>query len=151
MLQIKREAESQGLVTWIMNVESSKGQCSCSCCGCCCHAMRIVTDFNVPGSMAPAHFLPRFDQAKCVRCGKCARNCPMRALGVEPDTNLPQHRVERCIGCGLCVVACGDRRAVAMEAVPDYKLPYRSWFSWLLHTGPTMAHGAWNVWRSRRQ
>ena len=45
-LDIKREAESHGLVNWIMNVESTKGQCSCSCCGCCCHAMRTVNEFS---------------------------------------------------------------------------------------------------------
>ena len=48
-----------------------------------------------------------------------------------------KHLRERCIGCGLCVVACGDRRAVAMEPVPDYKLPYKSWFSYQFHS-----HGA---------
>ena len=31
LLDIKRNAESHGLVTWIMNVESTSGQASCSC------------------------------------------------------------------------------------------------------------------------
>ncbi len=71
-LEIKREAESHGLVTWLMNVQSPKGQASCSCCGCCCHAFRAVNEFNAPGYMAPAHFLPRFDDSQCNFCGKCA-------------------------------------------------------------------------------
>ena len=33
-LAIKREAEARGMVNWMMNVASSKGQYSCSCCGC---------------------------------------------------------------------------------------------------------------------
>jgi Pyruvate/2-oxoacid:ferredoxin oxidoreductase delta subunit len=149
VLAIKREAESHGLVTWIMNAEAAKGQASCSCCGCCCHAMRMVTEFNVPGVMAPAHFLPRFDPARCTFCGQCARNCPMGALEMDARRRTRQHRGARCIGCGLCVVACGDRRAVAMEPVPDYRLPYRSWFAYQLHTTAGLFRNAWTVWRSR--
>ena len=82
-LEIKREAESHGLVNWMMNVESPRGQCSCSCCGCCCHALRAVNEFNAPGFIAPPHFLPRLDPAKCVSCGRCAKNCPMGAIIVD--------------------------------------------------------------------
>jgi Fe-S-cluster-containing hydrogenase component 2 len=60
-----------------------------------------------------------------------------------------QHRRARCIGCGLCVVACGDRRAVAMEPVPDYTLPYRSWFTYQLRAIAGIFKSAWTVWRSR--
>jgi Pyruvate/2-oxoacid:ferredoxin oxidoreductase delta subunit len=149
VLEIKREAESHGLVTWIMNAEAARGQASCSCCGCCCHAMRMVTEFNAPGVMAPAHFLPRFDAARCTYCGQCARNCPMGALEMDVHLRTRQHRAARCIGCGLCVVACGDRRAVAMEPVPDYKVPYQSWFAFQVHATAGMVRNAWTVWRRR--
>jgi Pyruvate/2-oxoacid:ferredoxin oxidoreductase delta subunit len=149
VLEIKREAESHGLVTWIMNAESAKGQASCSCCGCCCHAMRMVNEFNAPGVMAPAHFLPRFDVAKCTYCGRCARTCPMGALIVDVHQRERKYLAARCIGCGLCVVACGDRRAVAMEPIPDYQLPYQSWFAYQVHTTAGMVKNAWNVWRGR--
>jgi Pyruvate/2-oxoacid:ferredoxin oxidoreductase delta subunit len=149
VLEIKREAESQGLVTWIMNVESSKGQASCSCCGCCCHAMRVVNEFNVPGMMAPAHFLPQFDDAKCTYCGKCARACPMGALAIDLRQRSRLHLTERCIGCGLCAVACADRGAIAMEPVPGYKLPYKSWFAYQFAATTTMLTGAWRAWRRR--
>ncbi len=79
-LEIKREAESHGMVNWMMNVASSKGQSSCSCCGCCCHALRAVNEFNAPGFIAPPHFLPQFDLNKCSFCGKCAKACPMGAI-----------------------------------------------------------------------
>ncbi len=149
VLEIKREAESHGLVSWIINVESTKGQVSCSCCGCCCHAFRTVSEFNVPGAVAPPHFVPRFDPAQCSFCGRCAASCPMGAIVVDPAAKTHQRRAERCIGCGLCAVACERRKAVAMEPVPDYRLPYRSWFSLLAHTAPSMLRGVWRAWRSR--
>jgi ferredoxin len=96
-LEIKREAESHGIVNWMMNVASSKGQSSCSCCGCCCLAMRSVNEFNAPAFFAPPHFLPQFDRIKCAYCGKCAKNCPMGAISVDVRAKTLSHRVERCI------------------------------------------------------
>ena len=87
-LEIKREAESHGMVNWMMNVQSTRGQCSCSCCGCCCHAMRMVNEFNAPGLSAPPHFLPRLDGARCTHCGKCAQELP-------DGRDRRRHRAER--------------------------------------------------------
>ncbi len=149
LLDIKREAEAHGMVNWIMNVASTKGQCSCSCCGCCCHAMRSISEFNVPGMIAPPHFLPRFDATRCVHCGRCATACPMAALAVDAKQKSWQHRQERCIGCGLCALACTAKRAIVMEPVPDYKLPYKSWFALLSRSVPQMLTTAWKVHRQR--
>jgi Na+-translocating ferredoxin:NAD+ oxidoreductase subunit B len=148
-IEIKREAESHGLVNWMMNVRSSKGQCSCSCCGCCCHAFRMVNEFNAPGSIAPPHFLPRLDASKCSYCGKCAMNCPMAAIVVDTQHKTYRHLRERCIGCGLCVVACDRQRALAMEPVPDYQLPYRSWYSLIAQSLPRTLWGSWKLSRRR--
>lgn len=150
ILDIKKEAEAHGLVTWVMNTVSAKSQISCSCCGCCCHAMRVVSEFSAPGSLAPAHFRPTFDLARCTFCGKCARACPMAALRVDVRGKTHHRLVERCIGCGLCVPACDKAHAIAMEPAPDYKMPYRSFFSMLAWTTPAKLYGAFKVWRRRR-
>ncbi len=149
LLQIKREAESHGLVTWVMNVESARGQASCSCCGCCCKAMRVVSEFNVPGMMAPPHFMPRFDSAACTHCGKCAKACPMGAITVDLAEKTLNHQPARCIGCGLCMLGCEKQHAISIEPVPDYRLPYKSWFSMLMRNAPGMLRTSWKVWRSR--
>jgi Pyruvate/2-oxoacid:ferredoxin oxidoreductase delta subunit len=148
-LEIKREAEAHGMVNWMMNVESTKGQSSCSCCGCCCHAMRSVSEFSSPGMIAPPHFIPRLDPAKCIYCGKCAKACPMAALVVDLKQKTYHRLAERCIGCGLCVLACDRQKALVMEPVPDYRLPYRSWFSLIAHAAPGMVRTSWKVWRQR--
>jgi Pyruvate/2-oxoacid:ferredoxin oxidoreductase delta subunit len=149
-LQIKREAESHQLVNWMMNVQSTKGQCSCSCCGCCCHAMRAVNEFNAPGLIAPPHFIPKLEAAKCTSCGKCAKSCPMGAITVDTLNKTYHYQQERCVGCGLCVLACDAQHALAMNPVPDYRLPYGSWFSLLTHAAPGMLATSWKVWRERR-
>jgi Na+-translocating ferredoxin:NAD+ oxidoreductase subunit B len=150
VLEIKREAESHGMVNWMMNVESTRGQCSCSCCGCCCHALRGVNEFNAPGFIAPPHFLPRLDATKCTCCGKCAKRCPMGAIAVDMRQRTQQQLRERCVGCGLCVLACDRQRALVMEPVPDYKLPYRSWYSLIAHSTPGMLLTSWKLWRQRK-
>lgn len=149
VLDIKREAEAHGMVTWIINVESTKSQASCSCCGCCCKAMRTVNEFGVPGMMAPPHFMPRFDRAACVHCGRCAKSCPMGAITVDTQAKTLVHQPGRCIGCGLCLLACGTAKAISLEPVPQFRLPYRSWLSLLLHNAPATLATTWRVWRGR--
>ncbi len=118
-LEIKAEAEASGLVTWIVDNDPKYGGTSCSCCGCCCAFMRSISEFNMPGWIAPPHFMPRVDYERCNFCGKCALACPMGAVTVAIN-NTYVHDPRRCIGCAQCAVACAEK-AIDMEAVPDYQ------------------------------
>jgi len=109
----------------------------------------MINEFNAPGSIAPAHFLPQLDAAKCVYCGRCATNCPMGAIVVDQRQKTLRHLRERCIGCGLCVLACERQHALKMEPAPDYQLPYRSWFSLIAHALPGALKTSWDIWRTR--
>ncbi len=149
VLEAKREAESHGLVSFVLNVESTRGQVSCSCCGCCCKAMRTMTEFNAPSLVAPPHFLPQFDPARCTYCGKCAAACPMGAMTIHLRDGSRGHAAHRCIGCGLCAVACPQPSTITMEPVPDYRRPYGSWFSLVAHSAPAMLRNVWKAWRRR--
>lgn len=120
-LDIKAEAEASGLVTWITNEDPRLGGTSCSCCGCCCHLMRRVSEFNMPGRIAPPHFTPKVDFKRCNFCGKCALACPMGAVTVDIVNNTYVHDPNRCIGCAQCAVACSKLKAIEMIAVPDYQ------------------------------
>lgn len=118
-LEIKAEAEASGLVTWIDACDPSIGGTSCSCCGDCCHFMRRISEFNVPASLAPPHFIPRVDSEKCNCCGKCALACPMGAVTVDVVNSQYTWNAHRCIGCAQCAAACSKAKAIEMAAVPD--------------------------------
>lgn len=118
-LEIKAEAEANGLVTWIDACDPSIGGTSCSCCGDCCHFMRRISEFNVPASIAPPHFIPQVDSEKCNSCGKCALACPMGAVTVDVVNSQYTWTAHRCIGCAQCVAACNKTKAIQMIAVPD--------------------------------
>jgi len=156
-LEIKREAESHGMVNWMMNVRDARGQSSCSCCGCCCHALRMINEFSSPGGIAPPHFMPRLDAARCVACGRCARVCPMGAIVVDleamkktPPVVPWRHLRERCSGCGLCTVACGQQQALRMTPARGFRLPYRNWYSLIAHAMPGILRTNWRLKRERR-
>ena len=152
VLEIKAEAEKEGLVTWMMNEESGKlSNATCSCCGCCCDALRTVSDFSQPGLIAPPHFMPGLDAASCVNCGDCRKACPMGALVAmgEGAAGWTEHRPQRCIGCGLCVMAC-PRKARSMREVPGYRKPPGSMPAYLARYTFNALSNGYNVWRSRR-
>lgn len=153
VLEVKAEAEREGLVTWMMADDGAKSfRCSCSCCGCCCGALRQVTQFNAPGFVAPPHYMPRIDLSSCVHCGKCAEACPMGAMEVsgEGEAKARVHKSERCIGCGLCVVACG-KGALSLREVEGYREPPRSFLSYVVRDGRNYAINGFKVWRERRR
>lgn len=131
VLEIKKAAEAQGLVTWVGNADSIAGSnVSCSCCGCCCYMLRLITQFSVPAMIAPPHFLPRHDTSRCRTCGACALVCQTGALSVDTTLKTRTYNRTRCIGCGLCVTACGHA-AVQLEVVPERKRPPHSVLAYL--------------------
>lgn len=153
VLAIKAAAEKEGLVTWMVNEESGKYTSAlCSCCGCCCGALRTVTEFNAPGLIAPPHFMPRIDEEKCTLCESCAQVCPMGALIMtgEGDESRLIHKTERCIGCGLCAVAC-PTDALEMREVPDYRKPPSGWGTYFARYFPAVISNWYGVWSSRRR
>lgn len=149
ILALKRQAEETGCVTWINNDVGGvpRGNSSCSCCGCCCHAMRSITQFNAPGLISPPRFIPEPVVSLCVSCGKCVRICPMGALSLN-GRKVSLDRA-RCIGCGLCVRSCSFK-AFALKENPLPAKHTASLAGVFFDLVPGYLYNAFRVWMKRK-
>ena len=148
IIEIKHNAEDHGCVSWMMNDPGGlhRGNSSCSCCGCCCHFMRGITQFNAPGFVSRPHFLPSLDNEVCIKCGKCFQACPMDAW--EMVNGLPVFDPVRCIGCGLCVLAC-PVGAMSLKPVNTGDDHTPGWFTYFMDIVPGYIVNSFSIWLKR--
>lgn len=79
----------------------------------------------------------RLDTEKCIRCGGCVDECPIRVLEMGPRG--PRVRIRPCIACGHCVAVCPtgaidnvNAPHAGPEAIEPAELPERSKAAYLL-------------------
>jgi len=120
-MEAKLLAAEEGLVNMVDNFRDPT--MVCSCCGCCCEALRVINKFNAPNLIIQSHFETTVDAEKCKGCKTCEKICPMHAIEVKGKTAVVDYR--RCIGCGVCVSKCRNR-ALSLQARSDYKPPAES-------------------------
>lgn len=58
----------------------------------------------------------KVDRSLCIRCGECARACPVDAIHLSVEDNSPFV----CIHCGRCVAFC-PHSCLALSDVPERK------------------------------
>jgi Fe-S-cluster-containing dehydrogenase component len=58
----------------------------------------------------------KVDRSLCIRCGECARACPVDAIHLSSVDNSPYV----CIHCGRCVAFC-PHSCLALNDVPERK------------------------------
>jgi ferredoxin len=48
------------------------------------------------------------DQSKCIHCGTCFKNCPVKAIDKNKvdDTDVYTIDPKKCISCGTCIKNC---------------------------------------------
>jgi electron transport complex protein RnfB len=153
VIEIKAEAEGDGMVTWFKNQDGGKfGNVACSCCSCCCGIMRTISQFNAPGLVAPPHFIPIVDATKCTSCGKCALACPVKAISLVEDGQDKRllFKQTHCIGCGLCLRACPNKTR-SLQEVPGYNEPPTGWLAYFRKYWVNYANDVLGVSNSRRK
>jgi MinD superfamily P-loop ATPase len=70
---------------------------------------------KISGSEPVFTLVPKIDEAKCTRCGKCAELCAYNAIAVLGEHVLTFH--ELCHGCGACSYLCPEK-AISEEERP---------------------------------
>ncbi len=84
----------------------------CNCCGCCCEALQAARKFSPMQPVATTNYMPKVNHDKCIKCGKCARVCPILAISMkegQAEDNGKKHPEidgEICLGCGVCARNC---------------------------------------------
>jgi len=58
---------------------------------------------------------PVIDHEICTGCGRCIKNCPMKAL--TPGNEIPEFNYEECITCMCCSEMCLEK-AIKLENSP---------------------------------
>lgn len=137
-LEIKRRAHESGLASLAINVDPANPNFICSCCSCCCVALRTITQFNTPGLVAPPRYLPVRAREICSRCRTCIERCPTTAHELAGEEWI-FHR-QRCIGCGICAAVC-PQKSLRMEPVRDAPLPSKNYYRFGLRLGLGMIPG----------
>ncbi|MFW9820268.1 MAG: ATP-binding protein [Candidatus Thorarchaeota archaeon] len=101
-IDILKRNEEEGLVFQPSN--SQNPEFLCSCCGCCCEAIRAIKSFPYPGQIISANYYAQINADLCTGCGTCIERCHMEAITLIDD--ISKVNTERCIGCGNCVYSC---------------------------------------------
>ena len=84
-LQILKEANEEGLVHSVENIEGHLGTI-CNCCGCCCVFLETKSKMGLH-TISSSSYVARVDQDLCVACGTCEARCPMNAIAVVDENS----------------------------------------------------------------
>lgn len=101
-LKIIKDTDKDGLI------HNYGGNHFCNCCGECCWAVRGFDTYRDMGYDVYVEYVNARYVAditdKCVGCGRCVKQCPMKALTIKDKSSVVDR--ERCIGCGVCRAVC---------------------------------------------
>lgn len=125
-LDILEQAEKEGLIHSVNNVQEGVDYI-CNCCTCCCGVLRGMIEYGSPQAVAASDFRAAVDPTLCVGCGNCLERCQFQALRVEDE--LCEVIQDKCVGCGLCVSACLTQ-ALHLKEKSEVESPPRSEEDW---------------------
>ncbi len=132
MRDIVEERFDKKLVFLTSNVAPSVPNVICTCCECCCHALKVYNSFSKK-FLAPSHFVADVDEQLCDNCGRCVKACNTMAHAINDKRHV--YDSANCIGCGYCSKVCKNN-AIKMIENLSYKPPSKSYINLLFKMLP---------------
>jgi NAD-dependent dihydropyrimidine dehydrogenase PreA subunit len=132
MRDIVAERWAKNLVFFTSNVAPPAQTAICTCCDCCCRALKIHNSFS-KNLVAPPHVLAEVDESSCNSCGRCVKACNTYAHSLENRKHV--YKKELCIGCGNCLISCKNK-AIRMKENVLYRPPSRNYTRLILSMLP---------------
>lgn len=105
-LEILDQNEKDGSV--LMPTTAQEPQFVCSCCGCCCGVIEMVSMMPRPVDFVASNYHAVLNPQTCIGCKRCQKRCQMNAISFEGKEAVSIDE-KRCIGCGLCVSTCKSK------------------------------------------
>jgi electron transport complex protein RnfB len=118
-IEILKLAEKDGRVLQTSNAR--KVLFICTCCSCCCGALRTFKLDPNPAERISSPFVSCLNENTCKGCEICVDRCPMDAIVAENEKVILN--MNRCIGCGLCVSTCSTG-SLTLKRKAKAKQPY---------------------------
>lgn len=123
LLEVLDRTQKLGMVHLCDNVFNQPAFL-CHCCSCCCEVLGTIKKFGI-SSTHPSNFIPALDSDNCVKCGICAKKCPIDVIKMtdtENGSKIPDINKQICIGCGVCVSNC-QKGSLTMTQRTDLYIP----------------------------
>ena len=99
-----KRAEKAGLIHMTLNTKEDRWLI-CNCCSHACHALRGITQLDVPHAVAPSSYWAVVDEDLCNGCAACVERCHVDAIRMRND-DIAEVDYELCLGCGVCTSEC---------------------------------------------
>ncbi len=66
------------------------------------------------------------DKSLCNLCYACVRTCPVKAIHLHADGEIPEVNHNQCIGCGDCVIYCDPKAITYYNSIDEAKALFAS-------------------------
>ena len=126
VLEVLKRAADAGLVHGIEPVIGD-ADTLCNCDGdYCLFFEKVKMEGKVPiGTQISDYIREWADEEKCIKCGLCAKRCPIDAIKFNKEKKEITFIPELCVGCGVCVHKC-PTDAIWLEKRPGEEQFYPS-------------------------